>query len=93
MKAKERIYSQDIGMEFYTEKMCLADNDERKTEGIELPNQEKIRKLGEKETYKYLGILEVDCIKHVKLKEKKNTSGKQENYSKPNCIAEISSKG
>ena len=33
------------------------------TEGIELPNQEKIRMLGEKETYKYLGILEADTIK------------------------------
>ena len=30
------------------------------TEGIELPNQEKIRTFGEKETYKYLGILEVE---------------------------------
>ena len=32
-------------------------------EGIELSNQEKIRMLGEKETYKYLGILEADTIK------------------------------
>ena len=29
------------------------------TEGIELPNQERIRTLEEKETYKYLDILEV----------------------------------
>ena len=29
------------------------------TEGIELPNQGKIKMLGEKETYKYLGILEM----------------------------------
>ena len=33
------------------------------TEGIELPNQEKIRTLGEKETYKYLGILKADTQK------------------------------
>ena len=33
------------------------------TEGMELPNQEKIKTLGEKETYKYLGILEGDTIK------------------------------
>ena len=26
------------------------------TEGMELPNQDKIRTLGENETYKYLGI-------------------------------------
>ena len=47
-------------------------------EVTELPNQEKkIRVLGEKETYKYLGILEVDTIKHAKMKEKikKNTFG------------------
>ena len=28
-------------------------------EGIEMPNQKRIRMLGEKETCKYLGILEV----------------------------------
>ena len=39
-------------------------------DGIELPNQEKIRVLGEKETYKNLGILEVDTVKQVKMKEK-----------------------
>ena len=33
------------------------------TVGIKLPNQEKIRTLGEKETYKYLRILEVYTIK------------------------------
>ena len=58
---------------------------------IELPNQDEIRRLGEMETYKYLGILEADLIKHVKMKEKifKNTLGKSENYSNPNYIAEI----
>ena len=40
------------------------------TEGIELLNHEKIRILGEKETYKYLGILETDTIKQVEIKEK-----------------------
>ena len=40
------------------------------TEGIQQPNQEKIRTLGKKETYKYLGILEADTIKHVEMKEK-----------------------
>ena len=39
-------------------------------EGIELSNQEKIRMLGEKETYKYLGILELDIVKQVEMKEK-----------------------
>ena len=40
------------------------------TEGMELPNQEKIRTHGEKEVYKYLGILEADIIKQVEMKEK-----------------------
>ena len=30
----------------------------------------KIRMLGEKETFKYLGILEVDTIKQIEMKEK-----------------------
>ena len=37
-------------------------------EGVELPNQEKLRTLGEKKTYKYLGILEAGTIKHVEIK-------------------------
>ena len=41
------------------------------TEGIELSNQERIRKLGEKENYKYLKILEADTIKQALIKEKK----------------------
>ena len=39
------------------------------TDGIELPNQDKIRTLAENETYKYLGILEADTIKQVEMKE------------------------
>ena len=43
--------------------MCHANNEKRKTtEGIELPNQERMRTFGEKETNKYLGILEADNI-------------------------------
>ena len=40
------------------------------TDGMELPNQDKIRTLGQNETCKYLGILEVDTIKQVKMKNK-----------------------
>ena len=40
------------------------------TDGMELPGQDKIRTLGEKETYKCLGILEADTIKHVEMKDK-----------------------
>ena len=38
------------------------------TKGIELLNQNKIRTLGEKETYKYWGILEADTIKLTEMK-------------------------
>ena len=40
------------------------------TDGMELQNHDKIRTLGENETYKYLGILEADTIKQVKMKDK-----------------------
>ena len=54
-------------------------------ERIELPNHEKIRMLGEKETFKYLEILEADTIQQVETKEKikKSISEEWENYSKP----------
>ena len=68
-----RIYSQDIGMEFGIEKCALLvmKNCKRNwTDRMELPNQDKIRTLGENETYKYLGILEADTIKQVQMKDK-----------------------
>ena len=68
-----RIYSQDIGMEFGIEKCAMLVMKSRKrhlTDGIEILNQDKIRTLGEKRTYKYLGILEADTIKQLKMKEK-----------------------
>ena len=40
------------------------------TDGIKLPNQDKIRTLGENETHKYFGIVEADTIKQVKMKDK-----------------------
>ena len=68
-----RIYSQDIGMEFCIEKCALLVMKSGKrhlTDGIELPNQDKIRTHAENETYKYLGILEADTIKQVEMKKK-----------------------
>ena len=38
------------------------------TDRMELPNQDKIRTLGEKETY--MGIFEADTIKQVEMKDK-----------------------
>ena len=65
------------------------------TDGMELTNQDKIRTLGEKETYKYFVILETDTIKLIEMKEnikKKNISGEPESYSWQNYIAENLSK-
>ena len=68
-----RIYNQDIGMEFGFEKCALLVMKSGKrhlTDGIELPNQKKIRTLAENETYKYLGIMEADTTKQVEMKDK-----------------------
>ena len=40
------------------------------SEGMELPSPDKIKTLGEKEAYKYLGILEANTIKQVEVKDK-----------------------
>ena len=68
-----RIYSRDIGMEFGIKKcamLVMKSGKRQRTDGMELPNKDKIKTLAENETYKYLGILEADTIKHVEMKEK-----------------------
>ena len=53
-------------MEFDIEKCArpVMKSDKRYlTDGMELLNKDKIRTLGEKETYKYLEILKADTIK------------------------------
>ena len=52
----ERIYSQDMGLEFGIEKctmLVMKSGKRHMTEGVKLPNQVVIRTLGEKETCKY----------------------------------------
>ena len=39
------------------------------TDGIELPNKDKIKSLAENKTFKYLGILEADTIKQAEMQE------------------------
>ena len=61
-----------IGMEFGIEKfamLVMKSGKRHMTDGMELPNDEKIRTLEENETYKYLGILEADTIKQVQMKD------------------------
>ena len=65
--------SPDMGMEFDMEKCAMQVMKSGKrhlTDRMELPNQDKIRTLEEKETYKYLGIFEADTIKQVDMTEK-----------------------
>ena len=60
-------------MEFSIEKcamLVMKSGKRHLTDGIDLPNQDKIRTLAENETYKYLGILEADTIKQVEMKDK-----------------------
>ena len=67
-----RIYSQDIGIEFGIGKcamLVMKSGKQHMTDGIELPNYDKIRTLEENETYKYLDILEADTIKKVQMKD------------------------
>ena len=61
-------------MEFGIEKcdlLIMRSGKRYMMEGTELLNEEKFRAFGEKETYKYLGILEADTIKQVEMEEKK----------------------
>ena len=48
----------------------MTSSKQRTTDGMELPSQDKIRTLGEKETYKCLGVSETDTIKKVEMKDK-----------------------
>ena len=84
-------------MEFGIEKCSLLVIKNGKwhlTDGIKLPNQDKIRTLAENETYKYSGILESDTIKQVEMKNKiqKEYIRELENYWRQNSIAETLSK-
>ena len=60
-------------MEFGIEKcamLVMKSGKRHMTDGMELANHDKIRRFGEEETYKYLGILEADTIKQVEMKDK-----------------------
>ena len=66
-----RVFSEDIGMEFGTEKcatLVMEKGKIVKSVGIELPDGKVIKSLQEGESYKYLGILEVDKFLEEKMK-------------------------
>ena len=67
-----RIYIQDIGMELGIEKcamLVMKSGKRHMTDGMERPNHDRIKTLEEKETYKYLDIMEADTIKLMKMKD------------------------
>ena len=60
-------------MEFGIEKcavLVMKSSKGHLTDGIELPNRDKMRTLGEKETYKCFQILEADTIEQGEMKRK-----------------------
>ena len=66
-----RVFSQDIGMQFGINKcaaLVLKRGKVVRCEGIEMPNNQVIKSLGEGEGYKYLGMLEADGVKHMEMK-------------------------
>ena len=68
----DRIYNQDIGMEFgigKCAKLLMKSGKRNMTDGMELLNHDKIWTPEENETYRYLGILEADTIKQVQMKD------------------------
>ena len=93
LKQAVRIYSEEIGMKLSIEKwarLIMKSGKQEMTEGIKLPNQEKIRTLREG-NLQILGNIRSGhhqtCEdERKKKKKKKNTPGEQENYSKPNYI-------
>ena len=76
-KINHLMYMDDIKLFAKNEKelekcamLVMKSGKRHRTDGMELPNQDKIRTLAENETYKYLGILDADTVKQVQMKEK-----------------------
>ena len=69
-------------MEFGNEKcamLVMKSGKQYMTDGMELPNLDKIRTLRENETYKYMGIMDDGTIKQVQMKNKILKKVTQEN--------------
>ena len=67
------VFSSDIGMEFGVKKcamLVMRRGRLVRSEGIVLPNENKIRVIGENDSYKYLDVLEADQIKREEMIEK-----------------------
>ena len=66
-----RTFSEDIKMEFGLPKcrvLIMKWEKVAKSEGISMPDGKMMKNIEEDE-YKYLGILETDCVKHEEMKD------------------------
>ena len=68
-----RIFREDNGMKFWIDKgdmLVMKKMKIVKSDGIELPNEKVIKLLEERESCKYLGLLEADELMVNKIKDK-----------------------
>ena len=71
-----RVFSHDIGMEFGVEKcevLTMKKGNMANSDGIALPNKTAIKRPKECDSYKYLGVIQVDGMKHHRMKGKVKT--------------------
>ena len=83
----DTIYIQDIKIGFGIERCArrvMKSGKRHLIDVMKLQSKDKIRTFGEKEKYKYLGLLDAGMIKHVERKTKlgKNISEELESYSR-----------
>ena len=67
------VFSNDIGMDFGMEKCAVLTMKKRNmanSDRIVLPNKTTMKGLKEGDSYKYLGVIQVDGTKHHEMKEK-----------------------
>ena len=68
----------DFGIEKYA-MLGMKSGKRQLTDGMELPNKDKIKTHAENKTYRYLGIFAADTIKQVEMKGKNVKKKSQEN--------------
>ena len=70
------VFSNDIGMDFGMKKCAVLTMKKRNmanSDRIVLPNKTTMKGLKEGDSYKYLGVIQVDGTKHHEMKEKVKT--------------------
>ena len=81
------MFNQDVRMEFGVKNVLIMKMEKRETtEEIELPNEETIITLGERENKKYLGILKAGNIKQAEMKKKITLARKNKKISRKQIL-------